>query len=96
MVTGFSETMLFNCGLSTAAITGNRDGTAIPTFTLPAGATSLSLVDHVNNAILCSGGNMITSGSSHAFSATDSLDYCLSSSSYPSSGIGSFTVSWSQ
>jgi hypothetical protein len=96
MLTGFSETMLFNCGLSAAAITGNVDGTSTPTFTLPPGATSLSLVNHVNNAITCSGGNTITNGSSHMFSATDSLDYCLTSSNYPGSGIASFTVSWSQ
>ena len=95
MVTGFSETMLFNCGLSVAAITGNGDGTSTPTFTLPAG-TSLSLVNHVDNAVFCSGGNTIASGSPRTFSATDSLDYCLTSNSYPSGGIASFKVTWSQ
>ncbi|TMI21038.1 hypothetical protein E6H31_07340 [Candidatus Bathyarchaeota archaeon] len=96
MVTSFSESMLFNCGLSAAAITGNRDGTSTPTFTLPAGANSLSLVNHMDNAIICGGGSNIASGSPHAFSATDSLDYCLTSNSYPSGGIASFKVTWSQ
>jgi hypothetical protein len=96
MITGFSEEMLFNCGATTPAITSGAGGTSTPTFTLPAGATSLSLVNHVNNAIICSGGSSLTSGVAHTFASGDSLDYCLASSSYPSNGIASFTVTWSQ
>jgi hypothetical protein len=96
LITGFPENMLFNCGATTAAITGGADGTSTPTFTLPVGATSLSLVNHVNNGIVCAGGSVLISGSAHTFSATNSLDYCLASSSYPGAGIASFTVTWSQ
>jgi hypothetical protein len=96
MLTGFPEQMLFNCGPTSPAITGNAAGSATPTFTLPAGASSLSLVAHLDNGILCTGGSVLTSGTAHAFSAGDSLDYCLGSNSYPSNGIASFTVTWSQ
>lgn len=96
MITGFSEEMLFNCGATAPAMTSSASGSSTPTFTLPAGATSLSLVSHVNNAILCSGGSSLTSGVAHTFASGDSLDYCLASSSYPSNGIASFTVTWSQ
>jgi hypothetical protein len=96
MITGFSEEMLFNCGASAPALTSGAGGSSTPTFTLPAGATSLSLVSHVNNAIICSGGSSLSSGVAHTFASGDSLDYCLASSSYPGNGISSFTVTWSQ
>jgi len=96
MITGFPESMLFNCGPTAAAITSSSGGTSTPTFTLPAGATSLSLVSHVNSVTVCTGGSSLTSGTGHGFTASESLDYCLGSNSYPSGGIASFTVTWSQ
>jgi hypothetical protein len=98
MITGLPENMLFSCGPTTAAITSSSGGTSTPTFTLPAGATSLSLLSHVNNAVVCTpaSGSALTSGASHSFTAGESLDYCLASNSYPNNGIASFTVTWSQ
>jgi hypothetical protein len=96
MITGVPSTMLFNCGLSAAALTSSSSGPSTPTFTLPPQATSLSLVAHVNNALVCTGGSPLTSGTAHTFTSGESLDYCLASNSYPSSGIPTFTVAWSQ
>ncbi len=98
MITGFPENMLFSCGSTAAAIASSSGGASTPTFTLPAGATSLNLVSHVNNAVVCTptGGSALTSGASHSFTAGESLDYCLVSNSYPNNGIASFTVTWSQ
>jgi hypothetical protein len=95
MITGVPSTMLFNCGLSAAALT-STSGTSTPTFTLPPQATTLSLVAHANNAIVCTGGTPLTSGTVHTFSSGESLDYCLTSNSYPSGGIPTFTVTWGQ
>jgi len=96
MITGVPENMLFNCGPPTAAITSSSAGTSTPTFTLPTQATSLSLVTHVNNVNICTGGSLLTSGQAHTFTSGESLDYCLASNSYPNSGIPTFTVTWSQ
>src|SRR5205807_8683056 len=96
MLTGLPKTTLSHRGLPPPAITSSSGGTSTPTFTLPAGATSLSLVSHVNSATVCTGGSPLTSGTGHGFTASDSLDYCLASNSYPSGGISSFTVTWSQ
>jgi len=96
MITGVLETMLFNCGSTTAAITSSSAGTSTPTFTLPPQATSLSLVTHVDSVNFCTGGSALTSGVAHTFASGQSLDYCLTSNSYPNGGIPSFTVAWSQ
>lgn len=96
MITGVPASLLFDCGASGAAITSSSGGSATPTFSLPNGATSLSLVTHVNNAKVCVPGSSLTSGSQHTFTSGESLDYCLASSSYPNSGIASFIVTWSQ
>ena len=96
MITGVPETMLFSCGPTTAAITSSSGGASTPTFTLPTQANSLSLVTHVNNVNLCTGGSALTSGTAHTFSSGESLDYCLSTNSYPNGGIPTFTVTWSQ
>lgn len=96
MITGLPESMLFNCGPTTAAITADSAGSATPTFTLPNSATSLSLVSHVNSVSVCTSGTALTSGTPHTFALGDSLDYCLTSNSYPNGGIPTFTVTWSQ
>ena len=96
MVTSLPASMLFNCGPTAPAITANSDGSSTPTFTLPNSATSLSLVSHVNNVSVCTGGTTLTSGTAHTFALGDSLDYCLTSNSYPNGGIPGFTVTWSQ
>lgn len=96
MITGVPETMLFNCGPTTAALTSSSSGPSTPTFTLPPQANSLSLVPHLDNVDLCTGGTQLTSGTAHTFASGESLDYCLTSNSYPSGGIASFTVTWSQ
>jgi hypothetical protein len=96
LITGFPESMLFNCGPTTAAITSGSTGPSTPSFSLPAQATSLSLVTHVNNVNICTGGSVLTSGTPHTFTASGSLDYCLTSNNYPNGGIPTFTVTWSQ
>jgi len=96
MITGVPESMLFNCGLTTAALTSSSSGLSTPTFTLPTQANSLSLVNHVNNVNICTSGSLLTSGIAHTFTSAESLDYCLTSNSYPNSGIPTFTVTWSQ
>lgn len=99
MITGVSASMLFNCGpttAATAAITSSSGGTSTPTFTLPTQATSLSLVTHLNGVNVCTGGSLLANGTAHSFASGASLDYCLTSNSYPNSGIPTFTVTWSQ
>jgi len=96
MITGVLATMLFNCGPTVAAITSSSSGSSTPTFTLPPQATSLSLVAHVNSVSICTGGTALTSGTTRTFTSGQSLDYCLTSSSYPTGGIPTFTVTWSQ
>ena len=96
MITGVPATMLFNCGPTTAAITSTSGGLSTPTFTLPAQANSLSLVTHLNNVNICTGGSLLTSGAARTLASGASLDYCLTSNSYPSGGISAFTVTWSQ
>ena len=96
MITGVPESMLFNCGPTAAALASSSAGSSTPTFTLPSQATSLSLVAHVNNVNICTGGTALTSGVAHTFTSGESLDYCLTSNSYPNGGIPMFTVTWSQ
>ena len=96
MITGVPASMLFNCGPMAAAITSSSAGASTPTFTLPAQAASLSLVTHVNNLNICTGGSPLTSGTAHTFTSSQSLDYCLTSNRYPTGGIPTFTVTWSQ
>ena len=96
MITGAPASMLFNCSPTTAAITSSSAGSSTPTFTLPPQANSLTLVNHVNSVNICTGGSALTSGTAHTFTTGESLDYCLTSTSYPNGGIPTFTVTWSQ
>ena len=96
MITGVPETMLFNCGLTAAAITSSSGGTSTPTFTLPPQATSLSLVAHASGVNICTGGSPLANGTAHTFTSGQSLDYCLATTSYPTGGIPTFIVTWSQ
>jgi hypothetical protein len=92
LLTGMSGTVLYTCGTG-AAFTALA-ASATPAFSLPAGAGSLSYVAHTSGTT-CTAGTTLVSGSLTTFSA-GSYDYCLSYPSYPSAGIASFTVQWSQ
>ena len=96
MITSLPESMLFNCGSTAAAITATSAGSSTPSFTLPTQANSLSLVVHVNGVNICTSGSTLTSGVAHTFNSGESLDYCLTTNSYPNGGIPTFTVTWSQ
>jgi len=96
---GSSQAITSTCTTLTLETTGMITGlpeSMLFNCGLTTGATSLSLVSHVNSATVCTGGSPLTSGTGHGFTASDSLDYCLASNSYPSGGISSFTVTWSQ
>lgn len=100
-IIGTAGTVLYECALpstSATALTVSTPGSADPGFTLPtnAGTVSLSLVTHSGTAVSCSGGTVLSSGTSVSFTLGQSWDYCLSYTSYPSAGISSFQVTWSQ
>ena len=98
VVSGSSGHLIFNCGASPAfqALTGTS---AIPSFTLPIGYTGAYIIPSgSSNAATCGGisGNIqLTSGISQPFASTATWNYCAEYASAPTTGLPTFTVSWS-
>lgn len=99
-LTGTAGALRFDCGpLGTSGVTALTvavSGSVTPSFALPAGATGVSLVTHVTTNAQCSGGTALTSGALTPLTAPASLDYCLSFASYPSGGIPTWSMTWSE
>lgn len=70
-------------------------GSVTPTFTLPSEAASLTSVTHSSTAGTCMAGAVLTSGALKTNAAGD-CDCCLTHTSYPTAGIGTFTLTWSR
>src|SRR5713101_5143748 len=95
---GSSGVIRFTCGTD-PAFTSALAASASPMFsTLPTGYTGLSGILH--GATTCAGPPnpyTLTSGSSATFStAGATFDYCASFTNAPTTGLGTFTVTWEQ
>ena len=79
---------------------------ATPTFTLPAPYTGLFIVDHTSGVTDCSvssanpitSGNFVTIGplAISALAPGFGFDYCAAYSNAPSTGLPTFTITWTQ
>jgi len=102
VIAGSSGFVQFDCsGTSpfgtTNAVTTNG-GTATPQFTLPTGYTSLLMYDTVFGPLSCANvphNPLLTSGSPSTF-GSGTADYCANYSNAPSTGLGTFTITWTQ
>jgi hypothetical protein len=102
-----SGTIVANCSLAPApAFVVRTTGFAIPSFgnPLPTGYTALAIFsDNTGLATTCSAASSgyvpLTSGAQVSFTSAVSapgFDYCLTYANAPATGLGSFTVVWSQ
>jgi hypothetical protein len=94
VISGTHGTILFTC-TGNAAITVHRAGSAVPTFVLPQGYTTLSIVRHVSAAAMCKGGSELDSGKPVDFEKAGNFDYCAVYSGLHTSTLASFKVMWS-
>jgi hypothetical protein len=83
------------------AITVISTGTVAPLFSLPPGYTSLRLSQFgvfppCSGAIALSSGSPLTFGTAPGMLPIAGYNYCASYSSAPSSGLQTFTISWTQ
>jgi hypothetical protein len=69
-------------------------GTDTPSFTLPAGYTSLTITAFLNTNSPCTAGTALTSGTPIMIAA-GSYEYCLTYANPSSGTIPSFTIGWS-
>ncbi len=92
-IQGTAGTVLYSCSSSVPSFTTSGSA-AIPSFSAPVGL-ALSVVSYVAGSQSCTGGTLLTPGSSISL-ASGGYDYCGSFSSYPSGGFPGFSVSWSQ
>jgi hypothetical protein len=103
VVAGSSGFVQFDCSGTSPFGTTNavttHGGTVTSHFTLPTGYTSLLLDNTVLGAQGCGltapGNALLISGSPSTFGSGTS-DYCANYSNAPSTGLGTFTVTWSQ
>jgi hypothetical protein len=90
---GTSGTVTLQCpGL--VAVFASTGGTDTPTFTLPAGYTSLTITAFVNTNSPCTAGTTLTTGVALAIPA-GSYEYCLTYANPSSGTVPSFTIAWS-
>ena len=89
--TGTTGVIDFDCagGVAAFSITTNP-ATATPTFTLPAGYTSLSVLPHPAPPGC---GGQLTSGSPVTFAVGASSDYCANVDS-STAQLATFTITW--
>lgn len=92
ITSGTSGSITLQCPGPVAVFT-STGGPDTPSFTLPAGYTSLTITAFSNTNLPCTAGTALTSGTPIAI-APGSYEYCLIYTN-PSSAIPSFTVSWS-
>ena len=103
IVTGSSGFVQFDCSgtspFGTTSAVATHGGTATPQFTLPTGYTSLFLYNTVlgpQGCVVVAGNTaQLTSGSPSTF-GSGTGDYCANYSSAPGTGIGTFTLTWTQ
>lgn len=98
VIAGTSGFIEFDCSGTapfgtTAAYTVNTAGTFTPTFTLPTGYTGLAVVGPKT----CSSSPQTPITSGLPFTSVAGIaDYCAQYSNAPSTGLGTFSVTWSQ
>ncbi len=92
---GSSGTILFTCS-GDAAFIVQKPGLATPHFTLPAGYTALTIVVHVPGVTSCSPRSVLVSGEPFSFDERRGFDYCALYSDAPTTGLVSFTLTWSR
>lgn len=95
---GSSGTILFSCGPKGTAFTVARGGNVVPHFSLPREYDSLK----ISTDPTCSSGVVLKSrrptifGVGNGLLPTASYNYCASFSNAPSTGLPSFTITWTQ
>lgn len=92
---GGSGVIMFSCGGSSALSVGKSDHYR-PIFTLPAGYTGLKIVNHALGVSDCNHGSTLVSGTAIDLNGPGNFDYCARYTNAPSSGLGSFKVTWSK
>jgi hypothetical protein len=90
---GTSGTVTLQCP-GPVAVFASTGGTDTPTFTLPAGYSSLTITAFVNTNSPCIAGTTLTTGVALAVPA-GSYEYCLTYTNPSSGAVPSFTIAWS-
>jgi hypothetical protein len=94
VLAGVSGTILFSCGTNAALII-RQPNKYIPTFELPPGYSSLTIVTHTSGQSSCSPGQTLVSGARFEFNKPGNFDYCALFSSSAAKSLASFTLTWS-
>ncbi len=90
---GSAGTVTLQCP-GNAAVFTSTGGTGTPSFSLPAGYTSLTIASFVATTSPCTAGTALTSNSAVLVPA-GSYEYCVSYTAPVSGTIPSFTIAWS-
>ncbi len=97
VVAGSSGTIMFSCGAAGAALTATGPGSVTPQFSLPSSYSSLA----ISASSACASTVTLTSGSPVEFGTgsgmlpVTSYNYCAAFANAPSTGLVSFTITWS-
>lgn len=97
VATGSTGTIIFSCGAAGSAITVTSAGRVIPQFSLPPSYSSLA----ISASSTCASAATLTSGSPIVFGTGSgmlpitSYNYCAGFSNVPSTGLASFSITWS-
>lgn len=93
-IVGTSGSVRFKCS-ATAPAFNTVSGTATPTFTLPAGYTSLSYIADITTQCAQIPGQDLVTGIAETFTP-GGWDYCAVYAVAPSPQFAGFTVTWDQ